>query len=84
MIRLTRRQTLASAAALCAPSPALAQNAAPPLPRPLFGARHWRLANGLEVAFIPFSRAPVVTQYLFFAAGGAEDPAGRSGVAHFL
>ncbi|MCE2762106.1 MAG: insulinase family protein [Acetobacteraceae bacterium] len=84
MMRLTRRQTLASAAALCAASPALAQNAAPPPQRPLFGAKHWRLANGLEVAFIPFSRAPVVTQYLFYAAGGAEDPAGRSGVAHFL
>ena len=63
----------------------MAQNAAPMAQqRPLFGAKHWRLANGLEVAFIPFSRAPVVTQYLFFAAGGAEDPAGRSGVAHFL
>jgi len=84
MMRLTRRQTLATAAALCAAGPALAQNAAPPPQRPLFGAKHWRLANGLEVAFIPFSRAPVVTQYLFYAAGGAEDPAGRSGAAHFL
>lgn len=72
MMRLTRRQTLASAAALCAASPAIAQTAPPSRPeRPLFGAKQWRLANGLEVAFIPYSRAPVVTQYLFYAAGGA-------------
>lgn len=84
-MRLTRRQTLASAAALCAASPAVAQTAPPArAERPLFGAKQWRLANGLEVAFIPFSRAPVVTQYLFYAAGGGEDPVGRSGVAHFL
>ncbi|WP_198373632.1 M16 family metallopeptidase, partial [Roseomonas rosulenta] len=52
--------------------------------RPLFGAKQWQLPNGLRVVLAENRRAPVVAQYLFYAAGGAEDPAGRSGVAHFL
>ncbi len=88
---MTRRRALASvagAAALAAPPlaapPVHAQAAAPARERPLFGAALWRLPNGLTVAFAESRRAPVVAQYLFYAAGGGEDPAGRSGVAHFL
>lgn len=87
MPRLTRRTTLAAAAALAAaPQAARAQAAAPATPpdRPLFGAKQWQLSNGLRVVLAENRRAPVVAQYLFYAAGGAEDPAGRSGVAHFL
>ena len=85
---MTRRTSLGALAALAAASPAaraLAQAAPPPsADRPLFGAKSWRLDNGLTVVFTENRRAPVVAQYLFYAAGGAEDPAGRSGVAHFL
>ncbi len=87
---MTRRQTIHAAAAAIAATPlgqaaARAQAAAPPAPdRPLFGAKQWQLANGLKVVFAESRRAPVVAQYLYYAAGGAEDPAGRSGVAHFL
>ncbi len=87
MPRLTRRTTLAAAAALAAaPQAARAQTApaATPPDRPLFGAKQWQLSNGLRVVLAENRRAPVVAQYLFYAAGGAEDPAGRSGVAHFL
>ncbi|BDG70263.1 M16 family metallopeptidase [Roseomonas fluvialis] len=92
MPRLTRRTTLAAAAALAAaPAAAQAQAQAPaaspaatPPDRPLFGAKQWQLSNGLRVVLAENRRAPVVAQYLFYAAGGAEDPAGRSGVAHFL
>ncbi|CAH0273886.1 pitrilysin family protein [Roseomonas sp. CECT 9278] len=92
MPRLTRRTTLAAAAAALAAAPASARaQAAPPAPpvtpmadRPLFGAKQWQLSNGLRVVLAENRRAPVVAQYLFYAAGGAEDPAGRSGVAHFL
>ncbi|MEN9498830.1 MAG: hypothetical protein RIS83_649 [Pseudomonadota bacterium] len=83
MIRLTRRQTLAAAAALAASAAPLPEAQAQ-TERPLFGAQSWVLPNGLTVAFIPYRRAPVVTQYLYYAAGSAEDPAGKSGVAHFL
>ena len=86
MSPITRRHTLCAAAAALAATP-LARAAAQAVPaadRPLFGARLWTLPNGLSVAFVENRRAPVVAQYLFYAAGGAEDPAGRSGIAHFL
>ncbi len=85
---MTRRTTMGALAALAAATPAaraLAQATPPAAPdRPLFGAKQWTLGNGLTVVFHENRRAPVVAQYLFYAAGGAEDPAGRSGVAHFL
>ena len=87
MAVMTRRTTLGAAAALAAAplARAPAQAALPAAAeRPLFGARQWRLANGLNVVLVENRRAPVVAQYLYYAAGGAEDPAGRSGVAHFL
>ncbi|WP_246514675.1 M16 family metallopeptidase [Neoroseomonas soli] len=87
---MTRRTALSAAAALAAAGPATEASAqapaATPAPaeRPLFGASQWRLANGLNVVFIENRRAPVVAQYLYYSAGAAEDPAGRSGAAHFL
>ena len=84
---MTRRNTLGALAALAATTPAaraLAQAAPPAAERPLFGAKQWRLGNGLTVVFHENRRAPVVAQYVFYAAGGGEDPSGRSGVAHFL
>ncbi|HWB44793.1 MAG TPA: pitrilysin family protein [Hyphomicrobiaceae bacterium] len=42
------------------------------------------LANGLQVVVIPNHRAPVVTQYVWYRAGGADEPRGVSGIAHFL
>lgn len=88
MTRVTRRHTICAAAAALAATPigrAAAQAAPPAAPdRPLFGAKQWQLANGLKVVHAESRRAPVVAQYVYYAAGGAEDPAGRSGVAHFL
>ncbi|HYF06574.1 MAG TPA: pitrilysin family protein, partial [Acetobacteraceae bacterium] len=86
MTRRTALVTAASAAAL-APVPlrrSRAQAAPARAERPLFGAAHWRLPNGLQVVFVENRRAPVIAQFLFYAAGGGEDPPGRSGVAHFL
>lgn len=84
---MTRRRSMGALAALAAATQAgraLAQAASPPPDRPLFGAKQWDLRNGLRVVFHENRRAPVVAQYLYYAAGGAEDPQGRSGVAHFL
>ena len=87
---LTRRNALkgAAAASLVAPlaAPVLAQNA-PPLRQagqPLFGAVTWTLENGLRVVLAANRRAPVAAHYLYVSAGAGEDPAGKSGVAHFL
>lgn len=42
------------------------------------------LRNGLTVVVMPNDRLPAVTHILFVRAGGADDPYGRTGVAHFL
>ncbi|MSP52037.1 MAG: insulinase family protein [Alphaproteobacteria bacterium] len=42
------------------------------------------LANGLDVVVIPDHRAAVVTHMLWYRVGGADDPPGKSGVAHAL
>jgi zinc protease len=73
--------------------------AAAPLPPPALGlddmpiqggARgglaisHGRLDNGLEIVVIPDHRAPVVTHMVWYRNGSADDPIGKSGIAHFL
>jgi zinc protease len=45
---------------------------------------HFKLENGLEVVVIPDRRAPVVTHMIYFRNGAADDPIGKSGIAHFL
>ena len=45
---------------------------------------HFTLKNGLEVVVIPDHRAPVVTHMVWYKNGAADDPVGKSGIAHFL
>ncbi|WP_418902511.1 M16 family metallopeptidase [Terripilifer ovatus] len=45
---------------------------------------HFFLDNGLEVVVIPDHRAPVVTHMVWYRNGSADDPVGKSGIAHFL
>ncbi|MDQ2066253.1 pitrilysin family protein [Xinfangfangia sp. CPCC 101601] len=42
------------------------------------------LENGLQVVLIEDHRAPVVVQMIWYRAGAADEPAGKSGIAHFL
>lgn len=42
------------------------------------------LDNGLEVVVIEDHRAPVVVQMVWYKVGAADEPAGKSGIAHFL
>ncbi len=48
------------------------------------GLHGFALANGLAVVVIEDHRAPAVTQMLWYRVGSADDPAGQSGMAHFL
>lgn len=54
-------------------------------PRALAGEieRH-RTAAGLELCLVRNRQAPIVSSALFYRIGGRDEPAGRSGVAHFL
>lgn len=42
------------------------------------------LDNGLEVVVLEDHRAPVVVHMLWYRVGAADEPAGKSGIAHFL
>jgi zinc protease len=45
---------------------------------------HMRLDNGMEIVVIPDNRTPVVTHMVWYKNGAADDPLGKSGIAHFL
>ncbi len=59
---------------------AFAENA----PKFAANATSFTLANGLQVVVIPDHRAPVVTHMVWYKVGAADDPPGKSGIAHFL
>lgn len=44
----------------------------------------FRLDNGLDVVVIEDHRAPVVVNMVWYRVGAADEPPGRSGIAHFL
>ena len=47
-------------------------------------AHAFTLANGMEVVVIPDHRAPIVSHMVWYRVGGADEPEGMSGIAHFL
>ena len=47
-------------------------------------AAHYTLANGLELVVVPDHRTPVVTHMIWYKVGSADEPVGKSGIAHFL
>ena len=48
------------------------------------GVTTFKLPNGLTVVVVPDHRAPVVTHMIWYKAGSADEPPGRSGIAHYL
>jgi zinc protease len=78
MIQNPARRSLAglvlAAALLATPS------GAAPVPN----VSHFTLSNGLEVVVIPDRRTPVVTHMIWYKVGAADEPPGKSGIAHFL
>lgn len=46
--------------------------------------RTFMLENGMQVVWIPDHRTPVVTHMVWYKVGSADEPAGKTGVAHFL
>lgn len=49
-----------------------------------YNIQSFQLKNGLEVIHIPNNRAPVIMQAVCYKIGSADDPKGKSGVAHYL
>ncbi len=50
----------------------------------VFDPAHFTLENGLEVVVVSDHRAPVVTHMVWYRVGSADEPRGKSGIAHFL
>ena len=76
-----KRHVLVFATALMMLMPSLHPSQANPLATRV---STFKLGNGLEVVVVPDHRAPVVTHYVWYRAGSADEPTGVSGIAHFL
>lgn len=50
----------------------------------IFNAEIFSLINGLQVVVIPNHRVPVVSHMVWYRVGSADEPRGKSGIAHFL
>jgi zinc protease len=50
----------------------------------VFDAKTTTLENGLQVVVVENNRAPVVTHMIWYRVGAADEPRGKSGIAHFL
>ncbi|MEJ6781604.1 M16 family metallopeptidase [Aminobacter sp. Piv2-1] len=44
----------------------------------------FNLENGMQVVVIPDHRAPIVTHMVWYKVGSADQPPGKSGIAHFF
>lgn len=53
-------------------------------PEKVFDAKTTTLANGMEVYVVENNRVPVVTHMVWYKVGAADEPMGKSGIAHFL
>ena len=50
----------------------------------VFDPERFVLDNGLEVVVVSDHRAPAVTHMIWYRVGAADEPPGKSGIAHFL
>ncbi|QGM96875.1 M16 family metallopeptidase [Methylocystis parvus] len=66
------------------PTVSLTPGAAGDSARASANVSNFRLENGLEIVVIPDARTPVVTHMIWYKNGSADDPLGKSGIAHFL
>lgn len=62
----------------------MASVAGPKASSRLFQAQTFTLANGLEVVVVENHRVPVVSQMVWYKVGAADEPRGKSGLAHLL
>src|SRR5215813_7528520 len=79
-----RPSPLLRAALLLALLPSLLGGLAAPASAKIFSPTTFKLANGLEVVVITNLRAPIVTHMVWYHVGAADEPRGKSGIAHYL
>nr|WP_240002562.1 pitrilysin family protein [Oleisolibacter albus] len=57
---------------------------APPAFARVFDPETFTLSNGMQVVVVTNRRAPVISQMVWYKVGSADEPWGKSGIAHFL
>ncbi|MGG7567650.1 M16 family metallopeptidase [Rhodovulum sp. DZ06] len=77
-----RNPLRAAAAALALAAATVLAPALPAAAKPQVTA--FTLANGMEAVVIEDHRAPVVTHMVWYKVGAADEPPGRSGIAHLF
>jgi len=50
----------------------------------VYNPETFTLSNGLQVVVVVSHRAPIVTHMVWYKVGAADEPPGKSGIAHFL
>ncbi len=50
----------------------------------IFNAKSFTLDNGLQIVVVENHRVPVITHMVWYRVGAADEPRGKSGIAHFL
>jgi len=50
----------------------------------VFNPETFMLKNGMQVVLIPNNRVPVVNHMVWYKVGSADEPIGKSGIAHFF
>lgn len=50
----------------------------------IFDPKTFTLKNGMQVVLIENHRAPIVVQMVWYRVGAADEPWGKSGIAHYL
>lgn len=78
-----RLPVLAASLAFFLAAPVLADSLPQNTPRSA-EVSEFSLDNGMEVVVIPDRRAPIVTHMVWYKAGSADEPRGKSGIAHFF
>ncbi len=53
-------------------------------PAAVFNPETFTLENGLQVIVVPNHRIPAVTHMIWYRVGAADEPPGKSGIAHYL
>ena len=75
-----RRALLAASFTVLLAMPTFAEQA----PVPTSPVSEFTLGNGMQVVVVPDHRSPIVTHMVWYKVGSADEPPGKSGIAHFF
>lgn len=81
---MSKMNFVRSAAACAVVFAFLLLGAAPQAGAVVFSPKSFMLSNGMQVVVVTNRRAPIVAHMVWYKIGAADEPIGKSGIAHFL